>query len=251
MRNAFRFLAWLGPVIAPLLAATSPSVLAADRDKDLFIRPDEQRSVVFASIDAGRSIFFSAGAKQTLVGPLDRTGFVVMEANGTGLTRERYGPLDLPALRFTTQSSVLIGHQWNGDGLFLAAFVGPELLHEQLTVASHVNAFAEPRFGPRAQIELWANPTRDTMVTATLVGSSARGSLWARGSTGYRVTGDVYAGPEVTSYVTESYRETKVGAHLTGLNWGIVQGRLSAGWAMSNDNRPGSPYLGLSAWIRM
>ena len=135
--------------------------------------------------------------------------------------------------------------------MFVAAFLGPEIEHEQLTIDGRVNRFSEPRFGARAQLELWANPTRDTLVTATFVGSSAHMSLWARWSTGYRVSNDLYAGPELTTYVTESYREIKVGLHLTGFSWGIVQGRVSAGWTVTNDNRPGSPYLGLSAWIRM
>ena len=71
--------------------AACPPASAGERDEDLFIRPSEQRSVVFAGADVGHSVFVTSGAKQTLVGPLDRTGFVLMEASGIGLTRERFG----------------------------------------------------------------------------------------------------------------------------------------------------------------
>ena len=251
MRIASLVLATVVALSALPFAASLSDSAAGERDQDLFIRPSEQRSVLFASVDMGRSVFAAAGAKQTLVGPLDQSGFVVMEANGTGLTRERVGDLGLQATRFTTQSAVMLGYQMNRDGFFVAGFLGPEIEHEQLTVDGRVGRVADPRFGARAQIELWANPTRDTMITGTIVGSSAHQSLWARGSAGYRVLDGLYAGPEVVSYVTGSYRETKVGAHLTGLRAGIVEGRLSAGWAMANDGRTGSAYVGLAAWIRM
>lgn len=233
-------------------AANLVPARAADRDEALFVRPEDQRSVVFGSVDVGRSLFLTTGAKQTLVGPLHRTGFVVMEATGIGFTRERFGgEASLPALRFTTQSSVMIGHQWSMNGLFLAAFIGPELQHEQLTVAGRIYRFSQPQYGARAQFELWANPTADTLLTATVVAGSARTSLYGRASAGYRLFGGVYAGPEVGTYLTESYRETKVGAHVTGMKWGILEGRVSGGWTVTDDKRPGSPYLGLTAWMRL
>lgn len=239
-------------------ATIGASLIAADvaaaqsRDQELFLRPEDQRSAVFAGVDGGRSIFFSAGWKQTLVGPLDRTGYLTMETAGFGLTRERIrGAVDLPATRLTTQSSLLGGQQWVWPGLYVAALVGPELEHEQLTVAGRFSRFSKPRYGARGQIELWANPTQDTLLTGTVIGGSARGSLYARGSAGYRVGGSLYAGPEVTAYATETYREYRVGGHLTGLAWGIVQGRLSAGWMMTDDGRRGTPYVGVAAWIRL
>ena len=226
---------------------------SADADQLLFIRPEDQRSVLFAAVDAGRSVFLTAGSKQTLVGPLDRTGFVVMETSGFGLTRERLwrDGSEVPATRFTTQTSVVVGHQWNLPRVFLAGFIGPEIQHEQLTAAGQVYRFSEPRYGVKAQAELWANPTRDTLLTATLVGTTTNTSLWARGSAGYRVARDLYAGPEVTAYVTETYQETKLGAHLTGFRLGILQGRVSGGWMITDEKGPGSPYVSVAAWIRM
>ena len=226
---------------------------SADPDRALFVRAEDQRSVLFSSLDAGRSVFLTVGSKQTLVGPLDRTGFVVMETSGFGLTRERFrrDGSDLPATRFTTQSSVVVGHQWNLPRLFVAGSLGPEILHEQLTVAGQVYRFSQPRYGVKAQVELWSNPTRDTLLTATVVGTTTNASLWARGSAGYRVAGDLYAGPELTAYVTDSYQETKIGGHLTGFRFGILQGRVSGGWMVTDEKGPGSPYVSAAAWIRM
>ena len=236
-----------------LVAASANSAHSADSERLLFVRPEDLRTVLFGAIDAGRSIFVTAGSKQTLTGPLDRTGFVVMEATGAGLTRERAwrDGADVPAIRLTTQSSILVGHQWNLGRVFFAAFIGPEILHEQLTVAGQTFRFSEPRYGAKAQAELWANPSADTLLTATAVGTSTNTSLWLRASAGHRVWRDMFAGPEVASYSTATYQETKVGAHLTGVQFGIVQGRVSAGWMMTDERRPGSPYFSASAWIRM
>lgn len=239
--------------LATVVASMPGTADAQRRDEELFIRPEDQRSVLFAGIDGGRSVFASGGWKQTLTGPLDRTGFVVSESAGFGLTPERVRieGLGIAAMRLTTQSSVAAGHQWNRPGLFVTALAGPELQHEQLTVAGRVLRFSKPRYGIRAQAELWSNPTADTLLTGTAVASSARASLWARGSAGYRFWRDLFAGPEITTYATDTYRELRVGAHLTGWRAGIVQGRLSAGWTMTDDGRPGAPYVGASAWIRL
>lgn len=245
------------PVCAALAGAASVAAAAfgqsGRRDEDLFIRPEDQRTVLFGSLDAGRSTFASFGAKQTLTGPLDRTGFVAMESTGFGLTHERFrsGGINLPAQRFVHQASVLAGHQWSRDGIFVSAYLGPEAHREQVLVAGRIYRHAEPRVGVRGQVELWANPTRWSLLTATVVAGSTRTSLWARVSTGVQVVPSVFVGPEATLYLTPTYRETRVGAHATGLALGRLQVRLSAGWMMDDAHRTGSPYGGLTAWIRL
>jgi hypothetical protein len=231
--------------------ACRPEAWAAGRDEDLFVRAEDLRTVLFGSIDAGRSVFVSGGAKQTLVGPLDRPGYVLMETTGYGLTPERFrGEANLSATRFSSQASVLAGYQHTG-GVYLAALGGPEITQKQLTVANRVYRISEARLGFRGQVELWAHPSRDTLVTGTLVGSSSLGSLWARASAGYRIWAGAFLGPEVTVYVTHTYRETRWGAHLTGAALGILNLRVSAGWMTTDDAARGSPYVGLTGWIRM
>jgi hypothetical protein len=236
-----------------LLVAWGGSAATADPDRLLFVRPEDQRTVIFGQVDAGRSVFVTAGSKQTLTGPLDRTGFVLMETSGFGVTRETISRdgADLPATRFTTQTSVSLGHQWSLNRLFLAGFIGPEILHEQLTVAGRAYRFSEPRYGAKAQLELWANPTADTLLTATLVGTSSNLSLSARGSAGLRIGAGLFAGPEIAVYAKDSYQETKLGLHITGWRLGIVQGRISGGWMTTEERRSGSGYLSAGAWIRM
>ncbi|MGA0595446.1 cellulose biosynthesis protein BcsS [Enterovirga sp. CN4-39] len=253
LRNSGRSAACLASISLHFLLSPIEGAAAADPDRLLFVRPEDLRTVLFSQIDAGRSVFFTLGAKQTLVGPLDRTGFVVMETSGFGITHERFRrqELDLPAVRFTTQTSVLVGQQWNLGPVFLSALIGPEILHEQLTIAGQVQGFSEPIYGAKGLIELWAHPTRNTLLTATLTGTTAKASVSGRGSVGYRVWNNLFAGPEISAYATDSYQETKAGAHLTGFAFGILQGRFSAGWMVTDDRRRGSPYVSVAAWARM
>lgn len=233
------------------LSLSLPGV-AEPRDQDLFLRPEDMRTVLFGSLDAGRSVFATAGVKRALTGPLDRSGFVAIETSGMGLTRERYAPTPgVGVTRITTETASLIGYQWAGDGIYASLYAGPELHHEQLTIAAAAQRWSKPRIGLRALGELWANPTRDTLLTATVQAGSTRGSLFGRVSAGYRLWRNLYVGPEATVYVTHTYRETKLGAHVTGLELGILHVRFSGGLQTQDDRRHASPYVGVTSWIRL
>jgi hypothetical protein len=226
--------------------------LATPRDEDLFLRAEDMHTVLFGSLDAGRSTFLNAGVKRTLTGPLDRSGFVAMETNGLGVTRERsYFGSGLKVERITTEVASLLGYQWAGNGIYTALYAGPELHQEQLTIAAQAGRWSKPRIGFRGQAELWANPTGETLVTATLVAGTTRGSIWGRVSAGYRVWRNLYVGPEVITYVTESYRETKIGGHLTGLDLGILHFRVSGGIQRDDAAHAPSPYIAVTSWMRL
>ncbi|WP_375461589.1 cellulose biosynthesis protein BcsS [uncultured Enterovirga sp.] len=240
-------------VVAALLCAWSAVGAAGPRDEDLFIRPEDQHAVLFGSLDAGRSVFVTGGAKQSLTGPLDRSGFLLMESTGFGLTpeRSRNQGIDVPVLRFTHQTSALLGYQWNGDRVHVAAFAGPEVQQEQLTYGGRVYRWSQPRVGARGQLDLWLHPSPDLLVTNTLIVSSTRTSLWNRASVGYRVFGSAFVGPEITVYATPTYREVRWGGHVTGLAMSVVTLRLSGGWMEDDSHKRGSPYIGVSAWMRL
>jgi hypothetical protein len=241
-----RSAAFAAACLMPLPVAGTP------RDEDLFVRAEDMHTVLFGSLDAGRSLFITTGVKRTLTGPLDRSGVVAMQSNGFGLTREHsdFAP-GSTVQRITTDAAGLIGYQWALDGLYIAAYAGPELHQEQLTIAAMAGRWSKPRIGFRGQAELWMNPTRETLFTTTLVAGTTRGSLWGRMSGGVRLWGNLYAGPEVTLYLTDTYRETKFGGHLTGLDLGIFHFRVSAGIQTQDDSHRSSPYVALTSWVRL
>lgn len=235
-----------------LLGGTADSE-AFQRDEALFIRPEDQHTTLFGSLDAGRSYFLSGGSKQTLNGSLDRPGFVLVETSGVGLTRERSRDTwpSVSIDRFKHDGAVMLGYQWMQGPVYAAAYLGPELYQEQVAYGGRFQNFSKPLGGLRGQVDLWANPIPEILVTGTLIAGTAQMSVYSRASTGVRIAPNLYVGPEVTYYATPTYNEARFGAHLTGLTVGIVQFRLSVGWMTDAAHRSGVPYGGLSAWMRL
>jgi hypothetical protein len=233
----------IAAVVAATLLALLPTVEAkaqADNSRDL-------NTVLFGSLDGGRSVFASAGVKRTF-GSLDRDGFLVMGGAGFGGAPERSTRFDTASFHPTMQAYGLVGYQWMFPRVAVSALVGPELDAE----AGALNAIrsARTRFGIRGHAELWAHPTPETLATATLIVGSARGHVWSRVSGGYAFWPGVFLGPEAVFYARDDYREWRFGAHVTGLKWGPVNVRFSGGLMQSNDDRTGA-YFGLSGYVRM
>jgi len=155
------------------------------------------------------------------------------------------------AVRHALQASAVLGYQWVRDGLFIAALAGPEVEGEQLS--EHVTQrISHPHFGARLHGEVWAHPTTSTLLTTTvIVGTARTAHLWGRASAGYALWEGVFVGPEASLYVTDTYRELRVGAHVTGFTLGRLNLRLSGGWRAEEDTSHQGAYMGLSAHVRM
>ncbi|HEX8663974.1 MAG TPA: cellulose biosynthesis protein BcsS [Beijerinckiaceae bacterium] len=230
-------------MVTALLLALLPRVAAKAQSDN----PRDLNTVLFGSLDGGRSVFMSAGVKRTLSGSLDRDGFLVMGGTGFGGAPEHGMSFGID-FRPTMQAYGLVGYQWMFPRVAVSALVGPELDAE----ADGLNVIrsARTRFGLRGHAELWAHPTPETLATATLIAGSARGHVWSRISGGYAFWPGVFLGPEAVFYTRDDYREWRFGAHVTGLKWGPINFRFSGGLMRSNGDRTGA-YFGLSGYVRM
>jgi hypothetical protein len=214
---------------------------------------DDLRTVLFGSLDGGDSTFGTVGVKRTFSGSLDRSGPVGMASVGYGRTVERawWEPTETHLIRHAVLASAVVGYQWVRDGLVVAALAGPEVEGERLS-RDAVPSMGEAHLGARLHGEIWANPTQNTLLTTTVIGGTARTPhLWARASAGYAFWNRVFVGPEVSVYATDTYRELRLGAHITGLTVGGVSLRVSAGWRGEEETRHQGAYVGLSGHIRM
>ena len=138
----------------------------------------ELNTVLFGSLDGGRSVFASAGVKRTLGGSLDRDGFVLMGGAGAGGAPER-GPLfGGSTFQPTAQAHAMLGYQWMLGTVAISALAGPELDAE--LDAPDAWRSARARFGLRGHAELWAHPTPQTLATATP--PARRASIFGAGS---------------------------------------------------------------------
>jgi hypothetical protein len=235
---------------APLIFC--PVVLPAKAGDQSSGRED-LRTVLFGSLDAGRSTFGSLGVKRTLRGSLDQSGPVGMATIGYGGTVERvwWRPEGTDVIRHAVHGSALVGYQWVRDRIVVAAFAGPEIDSERLSDRA-VSRDTTPQLGARLHGEIWAHPTVNTLLTTTvIVGTARTPHLWGRASAGYALWGGVFLGPEASIYTTDTYREWRFGAHVTGLTLGRFNLRLSGGWRAEEETGHQGGYVGLSAYIRM
>jgi len=106
----------------------------------------------------------------------------------------------------------------------------------------------QTRIGLRLHGDVWARPSDETLLTATLVLGTTRTSLWTRLAWGYRIWG-AYLGPEAAFYRDETgYRKWNLGLHATDFAVGSFNLRVSAGLQVASARRDTSPYVGLTVW---
>ncbi|MGF3026015.1 cellulose biosynthesis protein BcsS [Methylobacterium aquaticum] len=220
---------------------------------------DDVRTVLFGSLDAGRSSFVSAGAK-VAPGGIARDGIVTLATLGYGLRPERdwwgdprakAGLTPPRTLRHTVQAGAVAGWQWVRDWGVAAVFAGPELAFEVLD-SPGTRRLPAPRWGARVQGEVWARPTKSTLLTTTVIAGTARWSAWGRVSWGVRLPdrSAAYLGPEAALYADRTgYRKWSLGFHATDFAIARLSVRVSAGWLYEEQiRRPGS-YGTLTVWM--
>lgn len=215
------------------------------------VNAGEIDTLLFGSLDAGAASFLTVGAKIAF-DKLDRPGFAVLASAGGGRRSETSCACDSVASatrlsRYTALGAALIGYQWFPDWGVVALYAGPEGSVEALTDGRSVAALPV-RWGLRLHGEVWARPTEETLVQATLLAGSARDSVWSRIGLGYRAWG-VYLGPEASLYADRTgYTKWNFGLHATDLKLARYSFRLSGGVQIEdNEKRPG-PYVALSMW---
>ena len=86
----------------------------------------ELNTVLFGSLDAGRTGYASAGFKRTWQGSLDRSGLVTLATVGYGGSPERVDAHgEENAFRHKASASALLGYQWISGPVVMAGYPGP------------------------------------------------------------------------------------------------------------------------------
>lgn len=204
-------------------------------------------TVLFASLEAGPAKRFAAfGLKKALTGGLDASGFRTLLKLG-GAQETPGGPRPRPSL-YKAEGQALLGYEWRIGDAFLSLYAGPDYEEEIRRCGCAVSVTT--RFGARLQGDLWATPTRDTMLQGGAYASTMDGRLWGRLAAGWAASGGVYLGPEIELYRQHDYRKLRLGLHMTGLPLFGLSWRLSGGWQSTSDRR-GDAYVTLGVhWRR-
>lgn len=217
------------------------------------VRPplDEPRTILFNATELGASAYTNTGFKRALSESLHRDGFVLMGNFGAGRQRD---VVTLPERRtivdyWSSEASLLLGHQWKTDRAVISLLAGPEAEFDQPLVDGRVLDRSRPALGGRLLAEVWAHPVEDALLVGTLVLGSAPQRVWARAAAGWRVWGSVFVGPEAVLSAEETYREARFGIAATGLSFGRWTFGISGGVLTAGGAKPGA-YAGVTTVFR-
>ncbi|WP_407520592.1 cellulose biosynthesis protein BcsS [Methylobacterium oryzisoli] len=211
---------------------------------------NEARTILFGSLDAGRSAFVQTGLKHGPAG-LTASGFTLLAGLGYGARTERdrsqpdASSRPPRVMRHTAAGYAVAGWQWVHDWGMTALFAGPEAGTE---IVGGAGPGRPLRVGLRVHGEIWAHPVAGTLATATLIAGSARADVWGRVSWGWQAFG-AYLGPEASLYADRTgYRKWSLGLHATDAGLAGLRARLSAGWLLEEQIRRPGLYVALTLW---
>jgi Cellulose biosynthesis protein BcsS len=213
---------------------------------------DPRRLVLFASMEAGpASTFGSAGFKFAIGGPLDASGFRLMGKIGTGLEPRQSVTISGTSATsdvMTPEAMAVAGYEWKLGTTYVGLYGGAEVDARLATKSLTIDRKAT--VGPRLQLDIWSNPSPETLVHYSGNLGGATFHVWSRLALGWRVFDLAFLGPEAEIYREKDYAKTRLGIHLTGLKLFGTEMRLSGGWQRAAKTEKGAyATLGL-LWKR-
>jgi hypothetical protein len=228
-------------VVAGLVAAAASAWLCnSDARADGFARSDDT-FLYFSGTDLWRHGSFSYGGVLWSPDGIDRGGFTFKALIGAGSYQYRSGALgDVQVTGSQVTGFALPGWRFVSGKTFVTVFAGLDLQYHRTTPYDPGSDLNGSHAGLRGAIELWHEPDALTMMAADATVSSIGPSYAARAAFGWRVADAFYLGPEVAGFAGgDTYKQFRVGLHVTGVRWAWVEWSAAAGWATDTDHRDG------------
>jgi hypothetical protein len=225
---------------AGLAAAAIVCCCNTNARADSYARSDDT-FLYFASTDLWRHGSFSHGGVLWSPDGLDRGGFTFKALIGAGSYQYRSGALaDAQVTGTQVTGFVMPGWRFVAGKTFVTVFAGLDLQHHRTVPYDPGSDLNGSHAGIRGAVEFWHEPDATTMIAADASVSSIGPSYAARAAFGWRVADAFYLGPEVGGFAGgDTYRQFRVGLHMTGLRFAFVEWTAAAGWATDTDDRDG------------
>jgi Cellulose biosynthesis protein BcsS len=174
-----------------------------------------------------------------LGGTLQQSG-LRLRLEGLGGT---YGFEQAPTNVTTTgkqyEGGALVGYQqvWNWGSL--GTYIGANVRENTVPSTDGTGSSLGTRVGFKAAVDTYLLPTPAMMMSAYGSYSTAYDAYYARLRAGYSVFGFGYLGPEFAVLGDDYYNQTRVGAHLTGMQLGALQVGVSGGYVWDRAYKDG------------
>ena len=232
------------------VAAAISSLGSQGARADAFARSDDT-FLFFSGVSLWHHGNYSYGGMLWSPGGLDREGFTFKALIGSGSYRYRSGALgDATVTGQQFSGFALPGWRFVSGKTFLTLFAGVDVQHHRTTPFDPGNNLIGTHAGIRGALEFWHEPDPNTMIAADASVSSIGTSYTARAAFGWRIPGAFYVGPEVGGFASgDTYKQFRVGLHVTGFRFAFVEWSAAAGWATDSDHRDGF-YARLGLHVR-
>lgn len=240
-------------IAAAMLAATSGHCadnLAAVAERPAGGPPENPRFMYFSGADAWYSGVFFHGGLVASPGGLGQEGFTLKLLSSGGVYRYRAGALGgAEVLGVQRLVSVMPGWRFKGSAFELTAFAGIELQNHGLFPDDPHNGMRGTRIGLRVGSDLWYQPAATTMLAVNASASTTGSNYWGRAAYGWRAFDAVWLGPEIQAMGGPTYRQFRLGLHMTAFKIGDYEWSAGLGFATDSDRRDGV-YARLSVLTR-
>jgi hypothetical protein len=222
---------------ATLLAAIGADCAAAPA----FEMHDSGALLLFAGSDLWRDGTFLHGGAVWSPGGRDQPGLTFKMLLSGGTYRYHSGALgDARVTGEAVSGTFLPGWRFQANSMTFTVFGGIEVSHHHLSPDDVSNTLRGTQVGARGGFEFWCQPTPVTMIAADASATSLGPSYSGRVALGWRLVESFYVGPEVSGFVFDkSYRQWRVGAHITALQLGDLEWSAGIGWSNDSEHREG------------
>ena len=187
---------------------------------------------------SSKSYFTEAGVTAAISGSLLTSG-ARLRLEGLAGTYEYLSTTNKQIRGQQFEGAALGGYEWVGARSKFAVYLGGMALNTALSRPDPHNSADGASLGLKGAVDYYARPSERTMVSAYGAFATNDSQFFTRLRVGYMLPAGFYIGPESAVMGNNTYALWQIGAFLTGVQFGPVQGGLSLGYQQDRDQKSG------------
>jgi hypothetical protein len=204
--------------------------------------PKAPRATLDIALDGTSQAAYSAALIGTIAPftPLDRSGFRFRASGIVGTYT--YDSTDVGKVNGNLMGgAMLMGYEWVFKRATVSVYLGGEIVNTNISPNDPNNQAKGTSVGVKVATDFYVTPTNETMIAGVFSYSSNFSSYYARMKFGMAFADRIYVGPEVGALGDNFFQQWRVGGHVTGIRFGMLQ--FGAALGFLNDRvRGGGVY---------
>lgn len=137
--------------------------------------------------------------------------------------------------------SVLMGYEWVTTRATVGVYAGAEAVSNSISPNDPNNTAKGSRVGFKVATDFYVTPTDDMMIAGVASYSTNFNSYYGRLKFGFAVAERLYIGPEVAALGDNFFQQWRIGGHVSGLRFGMMQFGAAVGY-LNDRVRGGGVY---------